>query len=231
MGEVRARLILADDHHLLVQGMRSLLEARFDVVAVAHSGAELLAVLERTDADCLLLDLAMPDHNGLELMPDIKALRPDLKVLVVTMHLDRVLADAVLHAGAHGFIPKDSGTEELEAAIRTVLAGRRYVSPRVPKISYRVALGAEHEALARLTPRQQEILRLIGLGKTTAEIARTLGVGPSVVSFHRHNTRKALGIESEWGLVRYAILMQVSTAEARVPAVHGGPFRPHRPDR
>ncbi len=221
MSGVRPRLLIADDHHLLVEGLRSMLRARFDVVGVAHAGDELLALLATTDADCLLLDLALPGHNGLELMPDIRALQPDLKVLVVTMHLDRVLADAVLHAGAHGFIPKDSGMDELEEAILAVLAGRRYLSARVPNITSRVGLGAIHAGLARLTPRQQEIVRLIGQGKTTAEIAKLLGIGPSTVTFHRANSRKALGIDSEWGLVRWAILMQASVEDAEPLAPPG----------
>lgn len=218
MSDDRPRLIIADDHPLLVEGLRTVLGAHFEVVAVAHSGTELLALLPTTDADCLLLDLGLPGHNGLELMPDIRALRPGLRVLVVTMHLDRVLADAVLHAGAHGFVPKDSGMDELEDAIRTVLAGRRYLSARVPPITNRVGLGAIHAGFARLTPRQQEIIRLIGQGKTTAEIARLLGLGPRTVTFHRANIRKVLGIGSEWGLLRYAILMQVSEVEAGPPA-------------
>lgn len=229
MRKARPRLIIADDHHLLVEGLRTLLRARFDVVGVAHGGDELLALLATTDADCLLLDLALPGHNGLDLMPDIRMLRPNLKVLVVTMHLDRVLADAVLHAGAQGFIPKDSGMDELEDAIRTVLAGRRYLSPRVPPITHRVALGAIHAGLARLTPRQQEIVRLIGQGKTTAEIAKLLGIGPSMVTLHRANSRKALGIDSEWGLVRWAILMQASVEDAEPPGSHaaGAKAEPH----
>jgi DNA-binding NarL/FixJ family response regulator len=204
-----ARLILADDHALVVEGMRGMLSRTYAVVGVAHSGAALLALLKDTDADCLLLDLAMPGRNGLDLMPDIRALRPEMKVLVVTMHLDRVLADAVLHAGAHGFVPKDSGTEELHAAIRAVLAGERYVSPRVPKISNRVGLGAMHAGLARLTPRQQQIMRLLGEGKTSAEIGRTLGLTESTIVFHRGNIRKSLGVTSEWELTRFAILVSI----------------------
>ena len=210
----RPRLILADDHHVLVEGLRSLLAPDFEVVAVAHDGEELLAVLPRTEADALLLDLALPGRSGLDLLPEIRALRPELKVLILTMHVDRVLADAALSGGAHGFVPKDSGIEELEVAIREVLAGRRYLSPRVPKQSHRVGLGARHLGLARLTPRQQEIVRLLGQGKSTTEVAVALGLRPSTVAFHRANIRKALGIPTEWGLVRFAILTTIGEDEA-----------------
>lgn len=208
------RLILADDHHLLVEGLRHLLAARFDVVAVAYDGESLLTTLRRTTADVLLLDLALPGRSGLDLLPDVKALRPEMKVLVVTMHVDRVLADAALTAGADGFVPKDAGIEELEVAINEVLAGRRFVSRLVPKLTHRVSLDAGHLAMARLTPRQHEIVRLIGEGRSTAEIAEALGLQPSTVAFHRHNIRKVLGIAAERGLVRFAILTSISEAEA-----------------
>lgn len=214
----RPRLILTDDHPMLVEGLKTMLAQKFDVVAVAHSGMELLALLKRQDADCLLLDLGLPDRNGLELLPDVKAIRPQMKVLIVTMHLDRVLADAVLHAGANGFIPKDSGQKELEGAIASVLAGERYMSPRVPPITFSVGLGAQNPALANLTPRQLEILGMIGEGKTTADIAATVGVSESTITFHRANLRKKLGVNSEWGLVKFAILMQVGDQERKESA-------------
>jgi len=209
----RPRLILADDNAMVVEGMKGMLRRYFTIAAVAGSGTELLAMLDGTEADCLLLDLDMPGRNGLDLMPDIRALRPDLKVLVVTMHLDRVLAEAVLHAGAHGFVPKDSGIEELREAIRTVMAGERYLSPRVPRISNRLGLGATHAGYARLTPRQQEIMRLLGEGKTSAEIGRALGLSENTIVFHRHGIRKALGFTTEWELTRFAILASLGGQE------------------
>jgi len=209
----RPRIILADDHHLLVEGLRQLLSPRFDVVAVVYDGEALLAALRRTSADALLLDLALPGRSGLDLLPDIRTLRPAMKVLVVTMHVDRVLADAAIAGGAHGFVPKDAGTEELEVALHEVLAGRRYISRLVPKSSHRVGLGARHLGLARLTPRQQEIVRMIGEGRSTADVAAALGLRPSTVAFHRANIRKALGIPTEWGLVRFAILTTIGATE------------------
>jgi len=209
VSRTKPRLILVDDHPLLVEGLKGMLRRRFDVVGVAHSGAELLTLLKHQDADCLLLDLAMPERNGIELIPDIQALRPALRILIVTMHLDRVLADTVMHAGANGFIPKDSGLEELEEAIDEVLAGKRYVSPRVPNITWSAGLGADNPVLATLTPRQRDILRMIADGKSSAEMAASLGVSQPTVTFHRANLRRKLGVHTEWGLVRFAILMQV----------------------
>jgi DNA-binding NarL/FixJ family response regulator len=210
----RARLILADDHRLVAEGLRALLIRNFDVVAVVHEASELLWRLADTDADCLLLDLDLKGRNGLDLMPDIRAMRPLLRVLVVTMHLDRILADAVLHAGAQGFVPKDAGIDELEGAIREVLAGRRYLSPRVPRITYRLGMGAEHAGLARLTARQQEIMRLIGAGRSTVEIAAQLGLSTGTINYHRANIRRALGVASAAGLRRYAVLLEMGPRAA-----------------
>ena len=197
----------------MVEGLRSMLQDRFEIIGVGYSGDELLELLRSSQPDGLLLDLSLPGRSGLELLPDITVLQPRLRILVVTMHVDRVLANAAIRAGAHGFIPKDSGIDELQVAINEVLAGRQYLSPRIPKQSHRVALGAKHLGLSRLTERQQEIVRLIGDGKTTTEISEMLGVSENTVTFHRVNIRKVLGISSEWGLVRYAIMVQIDTEE------------------
>ena len=214
MNPKRPRLILADDHALFVEGLTRMLQPRYEVAGVAHAGDELLTLLRSTAADCLLLDLSLPGRSGLDLLPAVRSIQPDLRVLIVTMHLDRVLAEASLAGGAQGFVPKDSGIEELVVAIDEVLAGRRYLSPRVPRTTHRVSLGATHLGFARLTPRQQEIVRLIGLGRTTAEIAAQLGLSSSTVTFHRHNIRTTLGIDTEWGLIRYAVLVHAGEAEA-----------------
>lgn len=209
----RARLFIADDHHMMVQALKALLEPYFDVAGVAFSGDELLRLLPAARADALVLDLQMPGRSGLDLLPELTQRYPALKILIVTMHVDRVLADAALHGGAHGFVPKDSPVEELVVALNEVLAGRKFISPAVPRLSNRVSMGAQHLGLSRLTPRQQEIVQLIGAGKSTAEIADRLGLSGHTVSFHRKNIRRTLGIETEWGLVRYAILVTVGGEE------------------
>lgn len=213
MSAGRPRIFIADDHHLLVQALRTLLEPHFEVAGSALSGDELLAQLPAARADALLLDLQMPGRSGLDLLPELTRAYPALRILIVTMHVDRVLADAALLAGAHGFVPKDSPVEELVVALHEVLAGRRYVSPQVPRVSNRVSMGASHLGLSRLTPRQQEIVQLIGAGKTSEQIADALGLSVYTIGFHRKNIRRVLGIDTEWGLVRCAILVSVGTAE------------------
>jgi two-component system response regulator NreC len=160
----RPCLILADDHRMIVESLCTTLGREYDISGVANGGDELLALLRRSTADCLLLDLVMPGKNGLELIPGVRNLRPAMKILVVTMLLDRALANTSLFAGASGFVPKDASIAELKLAISEVLAGRCYVSPRVPKSSHRVGLAAHHTGLHLLTPRQEEILLLLGQG-------------------------------------------------------------------
>ena len=221
----RPRLVIADDHRLLVQGLQQMLGRRFEIVGVAYAGDELLELLRRTPADGLVLDLSLPGRSGLDLLPDIRSLQPGLHVLVLTMHVDRILAEAALAAGATGFVPKDSSMDEVETALNEVLAGRRYLSPRIPKFSHRVGLDAIHSSLTRLTPRQQTILRLLGQGKTSAEIGHTLGLSESTITFHRHRIRKILGLTSEWELVRHAILVHLATSGDDEDA----PARPRSP--
>lgn len=217
MKRPRERLVIADDHRMVVQGLQQMLGERYEIAAVAYAGDELLKVLKQTPADGLLLDLSLPGRNGLDILPEVRALQPDLKVLVLTMHADRVMAEASLAAGALGFVPKDAGVEELKLALSQVLAGRRYVSPRVPKSSHRVALDALHASLARLTDRQQAILRLLGQGKTSAEIGEELGISENTITFHRRRIRALLGLASEWELTRQAILISLATSGGDAP--------------
>ena len=211
MKRERARLVIADDHRMVVQGLEQMLGDRYDIAGVAYAGDELLALLRRTPADVVLLDLSLPGRSGLDILPDIRVLQPALKVLVLTMHADRVLAEAALAAGALGFVPKDAGMEELKLALTEVLAGRRYVSPRVPKSSHRMALDALHASLAKLTERQQTILRLLGQGLSSAEIGEKLGLSENTITFHRKRIRTVLGLTSEWELTRQAILVHLAT--------------------
>jgi DNA-binding NarL/FixJ family response regulator len=134
----------------------------------------------------------------------------------VTMHRDRVLADAVLQAGASGFIPKDAAVDELRWAIRAVLAGSRYVSPLVTEGADPYPDGLSFD-LGRLTQRQQQVVRLLGDGKSTARIAEELQVSPNTVTFHRVRIRKALGIGTEWGLMRYALVVRMSESRGMGP--------------
>lgn len=205
----RARLLLVDDHHLVLEGLRSLLTPTHEVVAALSDGDGVIEAVTLHRPDVVLLDLSIPGRSGLELIPEIRLASPNTRVLVVTMHADRVLADVAFHVGATGFIPKDATADELLGAIAEVLAGRRFLSERVPHRTFRTTFGVQQMGFSRLTPRQQEIVRFIGQGRSSADIAQLLGLSPPTVTFHRSQIRKALGIESEWELTRDAILVTV----------------------
>jgi len=212
----RTRIILVDDHELVLESLRASLGVEFDVVASVSTGAEVLPAVSEHRPDVVLLDLGLPDRSGLEIIGDLKHDAPGVRILVVTMHNDPVLVDSALHSGAHGFVPKNAGLQELCEAVREVAAGRRYVSPRLPRRAGIPADGSEQFGFGNLTPRQRQIVRLLGEGKTTIEIAAVLSLSPNTITFHRARIRKALGITSEAALGRYAFIIQLSQDDRRI---------------
>lgn len=214
-GSRRPRLFLVDDHQLLLEGLRLALQDRYEIVGTANAGAGVVSSCMHLKPDAVVLDLSLPDRSGLEIIADLRAELPGVKILVVTMHADRVMADASLQTGAHGFLPKDAGVPELTAALTRVLAGERVVSDRIPKVvTTRSTLADAALGLGQLTPRQRKIVHLIGEGKRTADIANEIGCSGATVSFHRVGIRKALGLQSEFALLRYALLVRLSEQEA-----------------
>ena len=209
----RQTLILADDHELMARGLANLLAPHHDVVAVVHSGAELLDTLDRQQADCVLLDLSMPGQSGLDVLPTLARRWPDLRVMMLTMHADRALADATMALGAAGYVTKDAQLPEVLTAIERICGGGRYITPRIPKHTESISLHAQHPALCSLTRQQERILLLVGEGRSSAEIAEEVGLTESTIAFHRSNLRKKLGIESEMGLYQFALLIRTAVAE------------------
>jgi DNA-binding NarL/FixJ family response regulator len=205
----KPRLLLVDDHHLLLEGLRLELKAEFEIIGMLACGAQVAEQCRRLLPDLVLLDLSLPDRSGLEVIADIRSANPDLKILMVTMHRDRVLANACLQAGASGFVPKDAEVEELRSAMRQVLAGKRYISPLIPARPQKFSSEDLAFPLAKLTPRQREVLRSLGEGKSTARIAAELHLSSNTVTFHRVRIRKALGIPSEWALLKYALMVKM----------------------
>lgn len=199
---------------MVVQTFEAHLKSDFDVVGVCHHGDEVLRSIDDAAPDIVLLDIHMPGRNGLELVPVIRQRHPAVKILMVTMFRDRNCADQALAAGAHGFVPKDDSIQDLRTAIHEVLAGRRFVSRSVPPHSQQLSLAAAHHGLFRLTPRQQQIVMLIGLGLTTLEIATRLRSSHHTISWHRKGIRRVLGIGSEHGLLLYAMMVAAGTSGA-----------------
>jgi DNA-binding NarL/FixJ family response regulator len=213
-GGSRPRLLLVDDHQLLLEGLKLALQSRYDIVGTAIAGSAVLDSCRQLKPDGVLLDLSLPDRSGLEIIADLRSELPNIRIIVVTMHADRVMADASIATGAHGFLPKDAGLPELTSTIDRVLAGERIVSPRIPKmVTTRSTLSDAALGFAQLTPRQRKIVHLISEGKRTADIAAEIGCTPATVSFHRMGIRKALGLDSEFALLRYALLVRLSEQE------------------
>lgn len=206
----RPRLILTDDHLLVLESLAVSIGRDFEIAGCAASGRALLDLLPTVTADCIVLDLAMPVLNGIELIPIIRRMRPAVPILILTMHEDRSLVQTAMTAGARGFIPKCAPYSELRHAIRCVLTGAHYVSDRIPARTAHTGLGALHEATAVLTPRQEQILLSLGQGKSCAQISRDLHVAESTIAFHKQNILRRLGFSTSEELRRYALLISLS---------------------
>jgi DNA-binding NarL/FixJ family response regulator len=206
----RIRVLLVDDHALVRAGIRALIEMieSVDVVGEAGNGADALASIERLHPQIVLLDITMPDMNGLEVLQKITARFTGVRVIILTMHEAREYAVQALHFGAAGFIPKSAAAAELKDAIGMVMEGKTYVSAQTPQqTAARIAISdeRERELLNRLTPRQREILVRIAEGQSTKEIARALDISVKTVESHRSQLTERLSIHDVAGLVRFAI--------------------------
>ena len=201
----RARVLLADDHTIVAQGLASLLRDDFDLVGTVGDGQALIDAAQRLRPDVIVADMAMPVMDGLEALHRLKAARIDAKVIFLTMHADAQLATEALRAGASGYVLKHAAGEELITAIQEVLQGRTYLTPLIAKDVITSLMAPEKQATVTLTPRQREVLRLIAEGRRMKEIAATLQLSTRTVETHKYDMMRALGVQSTAELVRYAI--------------------------
>lgn len=214
----KLRVLLADDHALVRAGLRSLLESweGIEVVAEAADGGEAIALAREHGPDIVLIDIAMKDIDGLRATEEIKKDRPDTKVIIVSMHGSRDFIDHALRAGASGYVLKDAAGTELEAALRAVSRGEIYLSPAVMRKvvdGYMHGQSKDDAAANPLTPRQTEILRLIGTGRTTKEIARALDLSVKTVEAHRGQMMERLGVRDIANLLLEAVRRGLITLE------------------
>lgn len=200
------RVLLADDHTLVRSGMRALVSALpgVDVVAEAADGRDALAKVDELRPHVVLMDIAMPEMNGLEATEQIHATFPGVKVILLSMHAAEEYVARALAVGAAGYVLKNADADELGQAIRTVAGGGSYLSPSVAR---QVATGRVQAGRSGpdLTRRQREILQLIAEGSSTRQIAAKLGVSVKTVETHRAKLMERLDIHDVAGLVRYAI--------------------------
>jgi DNA-binding NarL/FixJ family response regulator len=209
------RVLLADDHDLFRAGIRSLLRnvAGIEVVAEAASGREALRLCQTQHPDVALMDIMMPDLNGLDAAARLAAISPSTRTIILSMNASEEYVLQALRCGAAGYLLKNISPSELEQAIREVARGETYLTPAVSKHVIAAYLqrvgGGEISSLERLTPRQREILQLVAEGNTTKAIARKLDLSAKTVEMHRSQLMEALDIHDIAGLVRYAIRMGV----------------------
>jgi DNA-binding NarL/FixJ family response regulator len=202
------RVLLADDHAIVRAGLKGILADTVDieVAGEAANGQEVLARVSAQDFDVAVLDLSMPGRNGIELIKLVKAEKPKLRILVLSMHSEEQYAVRALKAGASGYLSKESAADELVAAIRRIAGGGAYVTPETAE---RLALGAapraETAAHTLLSDREFQVFRMIARGASVSEIARELSLSVKTISTHKTRIMEKMGLANQSELIRYAL--------------------------
>jgi DNA-binding NarL/FixJ family response regulator len=202
----RTKILIADDHRLIVDALTMLLEKDFDVVGAVYDGLALLPAAYRLQPDVVLLDLGMPLLNGLDAGRRLKTALPRTKVIVFTMNEDQEVAATALRTFASGYLLKSSAGSEMMRAIRDVIAGQPYITPLVARwMQDRKIRDPRPEHINSLTDRQREVLQLLAEGKHAKEIADLLSISPRTVAFHKQSIMDMFGIRNNFELVRLAM--------------------------
>lgn len=211
-------IILADDHTLFREGLLTILnnELEFNVIAQADNGREVVKLARKMDVDVIVMDIAMPELNGIEATVQVLHENPNLKVVALSMHSDRHFVTGMLKAGAKGYLLKDCAGSELIKAVREVLQDRYYISEEISTSvlnDYVGKLVSEEETQSELSSREREVLQLIAEGKATTEIAETLFISVKTVEAHRAKIKAKLKLNSIPELTKYAIREGLTSLE------------------
>jgi DNA-binding NarL/FixJ family response regulator len=203
----RPRILLADDHTMVAEALRHLLQEEFDVVATVGDGRELVKKAVELKPDVAVVDIAMPLLNGLDAWEQLKTLQPGIKVIFLTQHRDPQYAAEAFRRNASGYLLKDSAASELRTAIREALKGRWYVSPAIAKAMLDDVLHPHPQdvKLRELSAREREVLQLLAEGKSMKEAAAILDISPRTIEFHKYRIMELLGVKTNAELVQYAI--------------------------
>ena len=207
----RKKILLVDDHPMTRAGIAQLVNKQPDLEICAEAGspADAFNELAKARVDLVVTDITMPGRSGIDFIKDLLALEPNLRILVVSMHDEMIYAERVLRAGARGYIMKEAGGENLLAALRQVLSGQVYVSPKMSAkilgdLSGRKPRGS-HSPIESLSDREFQVFQLIGQGLTTKAIAKQLGLSPKTVDVHREHIKEKLQIADATSLIRHAV--------------------------
>ena len=216
----KARLVIADDHSIVLEAYRQLLEPEYTVVGTASNGQELLAIAPKLAPDVILLDISMPTLNGLDVARQLKAAVPHAKLIFVTMMSEPFYISQAFAMGASAYVLKQSASTELLSALTAALKNQRYVSPQ---LSLEVQDAIETPWVkpegfsSKLTPRQQEVLQLLTKGLSTKEIADSMQVSTKAVEFHKGNITRRLGIRTTAELTRFALSQGLTKLDEHHP--------------
>ena len=205
----RPRILLADDHTLVLDGFRKLLEEQYEIVGVAEDGRTLLQKARELQPDIVTLDISMPHLNGIDAARKLKKSFPHIKLIFVTMHADPAYVNEAFKAGASGYLLKRSAGSELLQAIQSAIDGQCYVTPLVAKGLVKSVITGARSAVVKdepLTGRQREVLQLVAEGMTVKEIASTLNLSPKTVEFHKAQIMTQLDLHTTAELTKYALV-------------------------
>ncbi|MFQ5572306.1 MAG: response regulator [Rhodothermales bacterium] len=204
----RPRVLLADDHKIVVEGLWRLLEPECELVGTVEDGRALLAAAEKLRPDVIVADISMPLLNGIEAARQLKKAHSRAKVIFLTMHPDVTYATKAFEAGASGYVLKHSASSELLTAIREAVKGRVYVTPMITQGVLQSFMDGSHqrqEAVLNLTARQREVLQLVAEGRSAKEIASLLNLSRRTVEFHKYRMKEELKARTNAELIHYAI--------------------------
>jgi DNA-binding NarL/FixJ family response regulator len=204
----RPKVLIADDHSMVIDGLRSLLEPEFEVVGAVNDGRAVLPEVRKLQPDVVVIDISMPLLNGLDCTRQLHDTGCTAKILILTMHPDATLAQEALAAGASGYLLKSSPGSELKGALKAVLQGRTYLSPGVTRdvVAIMGRMTSIHEDVwAHLTPRQREVLQLLAEGKSHKEVADILNISVKTAEYHKYAILDKLGLKTNAELVQYAV--------------------------
>jgi DNA-binding NarL/FixJ family response regulator len=202
------RLLLCDDHALVLEGLRAMLERTYEIVGTAADGRAGVAAAEELQPDIVLLDISMPILNGIEAARRIRKLVPKTRVIFVTMYSDATFVHEAFRAGASGYVVKTAAAKELTTAIQEVSKGRIYITPHVTEHFMRSLVSSPMDMpdlLRGLTPRQREVLQLVAEGMAVKEIASALAIAPKTVEFHKTAIMRTLSLFTTADLTKYAV--------------------------